>query len=352
MSMASRAVPGLACASAAKPASAISVKSTTGALCRSTTTTSRPFDSFARCGAGSFSDGGAPVVGSLLRSTVLATVLNVRHRLDVEHEHAIGHPALGRALHVGRRGARDPVEPRLVEIRRAAVHLALGEDRRLAAEAIDALDAAREVRVVSRADALELRRASGPVARKRATSSSSAFSTAAGSPPGFTVTMICSCEPISNGPDAGDDRGRGAIRVHQALVEPAVLAAAQHVGWSCRACVKSRCLIARDVPHLIYARLRHGDPACIARCVPVIFAIQSCWRLITGPAGMSPKYFSTFCLASAAVMSPAITQHRVGGAVVRRGTSPSRPRATRRSGLPSSRWFPRNTDGRRDRCWR
>ena len=76
ISIARRAVPGLACASAAKPASAISVKSTTGALCRSTTTISRPFDSFARDGEGSFSDGGAPVAGSLLRSTVLATVLN------------------------------------------------------------------------------------------------------------------------------------------------------------------------------------------------------------------------------------------------------------------------------------
>ena len=76
MSMESRAVPGFADASAAKPASASSVKSTTGALCRSTTTTSSPFESFARSGVGSFSDGAAPGVGTLLRSTVLATVLN------------------------------------------------------------------------------------------------------------------------------------------------------------------------------------------------------------------------------------------------------------------------------------
>ena len=62
-------MPGLAWLSAAKPASAISVRSTTGALCRSTTTTFSPFDSFARCGGGSFSDGGVPVAGSLLRST-------------------------------------------------------------------------------------------------------------------------------------------------------------------------------------------------------------------------------------------------------------------------------------------
>ncbi len=76
ISMARRAVPGLACESAAKPASAISVKSTTGALCRSTTTSSRPLDSFARCGAGSLSDGGVPVAGSLgLRSAAEAAVL-------------------------------------------------------------------------------------------------------------------------------------------------------------------------------------------------------------------------------------------------------------------------------------
>jgi hypothetical protein len=39
----------------------------------------------------------------------------------------------------------------------------------------------------------------GPCARKRATSSSIAFSTATVSPPGFTVTMICNCDPISKG---------------------------------------------------------------------------------------------------------------------------------------------------------
>ena len=158
MSMASRAVPGLAEASAAKPASAISVKSTTGAAWRSTTTTSRPLESLARAGPGSLSDGGVPVAGTLLRSTVEATRLVLAHGFHVEHEHAIRQPAFRRTLHVRRRGAAHPAQPGLVEIRRAAVHQALGQDVGLAAEAIDTLDAAREAGVVGGTDAVQLRR--------------------------------------------------------------------------------------------------------------------------------------------------------------------------------------------------
>ena len=96
MSMESRAVPGLADASAAKPASASSVKSTTGRCAARPRRPRGRSTSFARSGAGSFSDGAAPGVGTLLRSTVLASGLERGHGLDVEHEHAIRHPALGR----------------------------------------------------------------------------------------------------------------------------------------------------------------------------------------------------------------------------------------------------------------
>ena len=45
----------------------------------------------------------------------------------------------------------------------------------------------------------------------------------------------------------------------------------------------------------------------IWRCSPVRFAIQA-WCFVTGgPAGMSPKYFSTFWRAVSASMSPAST---------------------------------------------
>jgi hypothetical protein len=40
------------------------------------------------------------------------------------------------------------------------------------------------------------------------------------------------------------------------------------------------------------------------RCVPVRFATQLSGRVTGGPEGMSPKYFSTFAIASAALTSP------------------------------------------------
>ena len=121
--------------------------------------------SLARCGAGSLSAGGVAERRQLAAIRARGRGLVRRHRLDVQHEHAVRQPALRGALHVGRRGRRHPVETRLVEIRRAAEHLALGEDVRLAAEAIDALDAAHEVRVVrwcGRARARSRRRALAP----------------------------------------------------------------------------------------------------------------------------------------------------------------------------------------------
>jgi hypothetical protein len=118
--------------------------------------TSRPFDSFARCGAGSLSAGWRAVFRQLAAIHGRRSGGVRLHRLDREHEHAIGHPAPAGGEHFGRCGIRHPVEARLVEIRRAAEHLALGEDIGLAAKAIDAFDAARESCVVSRADAIEL----------------------------------------------------------------------------------------------------------------------------------------------------------------------------------------------------
>ena len=60
-----------------------------------------------------------------------------------------------------------------------------------------------------------------------------------------------------------------------------------------------------------------GTRSCsMARRSPLIFATHSCWRLITGPAGMSPKYFSTFCLRVGGGDVAGEHEHRVGGAVV------------------------------------
>src|SRR5215510_13353262 len=59
--------------------------------------------------------------------------------------------------------------------------------------------------------------------------------------------------------------------------------------------------------HTLYMRACGTLSCIVARRVPLILAIHSCWRLITGPEGMSPKYFSTFSFAAAGLTSPAIT---------------------------------------------
>src|SRR5690606_9554262 len=69
---------------------------------------------------------------------------------------AVTQPAPRGVEHVGRRRGVDPFEIGLDEQRVSRVELALGERRRLSAEAADLLQAANDRRVDARDDSLEL----------------------------------------------------------------------------------------------------------------------------------------------------------------------------------------------------
>ena len=102
----------------------------------------------------------------------------------------------------------------------------------------------------------------------RASSSSSAFSTAARSPPGFAVAWTTNWPPISRASLEGADVGRDLVVVDQPLVEPRA---------SCRRPARSRPASSsassgasrrRRVPDLVDARLRHAVLRCTWRCAP------------------------------------------------------------------------------------
>jgi hypothetical protein len=49
------------------------------------------------------------------------------------------------------------------------------------------------------------------------------------------------------------------------------------------------------------------------RWLPVRLATHASWRVVGGPDGMSPKYFSTRAFTSAGFTSPAITSTALAG---------------------------------------
>jgi hypothetical protein len=59
--------------------------------------------------------------------------------------------------------------------------------------------------------------------------------------------------------------------------------------------------------HTLYTRACGTRSYISPRWLPLRLATQASWRVVGGPAGMSPKYFSTRAFTSSASTSPATT---------------------------------------------
>ena len=178
-----------------------------------------------------------------------------------------------------RGGARDPLEPGLVVVRAAGIDLALGQHVRLAAERRRSARSRARSRPGTRSWPAAARRASGPAARNRASSSFTARSTLARSPPGLRRGLDHE-EPADLAQvHVGGDVGRDLLVVHQPLVQPGRLAGRQQVADQLELLGVGGAP-ARHVPHLVDPRLRH----------PVVHdaraGCRSAWRP-TAPAGRS-----------------------------------------------------------------
>ena len=275
-------------------------------MCRSSSITSSPLASVARCTAGNVHVGRLAERRQHVAIEVVcpgcSAGIRRHHQRVVRRVEPLAGSASRTSAAVARGHALEAIE---VAVRRAVVGHALGEDVGPAAEAAQPLGAAREVGEDAAARALQLGLGRAPASAARRPRRSISRSTRAGSTPSFTVAVTTNRLAELARLHAGGHR-RGQLLRRRPAADRAARCASRSARWRTSS---SRCDVGvaprRRVIDAVDARLRHAVLHLVAHVARRAAAPTARARSSGGPGGMPPKYFFTSSSARSGVMSPA-----------------------------------------------